>query len=95
MSESADGSGYAPPPAPSYAAAPRQPGVFDEVMGMLGGKLKELARTALDSASAAVKESIQTRVPQMVDQASARLVDQAGCPTGSSFSAGFDARRGV
>lgn len=96
MSEaSADGSDYAPPPAPAYAAAPRQPGVFDEVMAMVGGKVKELARTALESASAAVKESIQTRVPQIVDQASARLVDQAACPTGSSFSTGFDARRGV
>lgn len=97
MSEaSADGSAYAPPSyAPAYAAAPRQPGVFDELVAMLGGKLKDLAQTALESASAAVKESIQTRVPQIVDQASARITEAAAGHTGSSFSSGFEARRGV
>jgi hypothetical protein len=65
-------------------------------MGMLGNKAKELARTALESASAAVKESIQTQVPRLVGDASERLVDRAAaCPTGTTFSTGFDARRGM
>jgi ElaB/YqjD/DUF883 family membrane-anchored ribosome-binding protein len=100
MSEaSADGSAYAPPPPPSYAAStPSRPGVWDELLGMVGGKAKELARTALESVSEAVKQSIQTRVPQIVDQASARLTDAAACAAGStgasSFASEFEARRG-
>jgi ElaB/YqjD/DUF883 family membrane-anchored ribosome-binding protein len=101
MSEaSADGSDYAPP-RQAYAAAgaaPRQPGVWDELLGMIGGKAKELARTAMESVSEAVKQSIQTRVPQIVDQASARLTDAAACAGGypgtSSFAEGFDGRGG-
>lgn len=81
-----------PPAAPSYAAstasrAESKPGVIDEFMDMLGDKAKEMARTALESVSAAIKQNIETGVPKLVDDAASRLTD-AGKPASS-----FDARR--
>jgi ElaB/YqjD/DUF883 family membrane-anchored ribosome-binding protein len=83
-----------PPAPPSYAAstAPAgKPGVIDEFMDMLGDKAKEMARTALESVSAAIKQNIETGVPKLVDEAASRLTDTgAGEPT---FAGDFDARR--
>ena len=63
------------PAAPSYAAstASEKPGVIDEFMDMLGGKAKEMARTALESVSAAIKQNIETGVPKLeIGRASCR-----------------------
>jgi len=83
-----------PPAPPAARAEPSQPGVLDEVFAMLGDRAKELARTALESVSAAVKESIQTQVPRLVNDASARLTENAAELVDSSFAGRFDSRRG-
>jgi len=82
------------PPAPAYAA-PREPGLFDELFGMLGDKAKELARSALETVSASLKESIQTQIPRVVNDASAKLVDNVAGAGNTSFADRFDARRGT
>jgi len=80
-----------PPPAYAASAASEKPGVIDEFMDMLGGKAKEMARTALESVSAAIKQNIETGVPKLVDEAASRLTDTS---TGdATFAGGFDARR--
>lgn len=89
----------APHAAPSYAAshqptaaADHKPGVLDEFMDMLGDKAKEMARTALETVSAAIKQNIETGVPKLVDEAAARLTDTgAGAPRPHGDP--FDARR--
>lgn len=81
------------PAAPSYAAAvssSEPPGIIDEFMGMLGDKAKEMARSALETVSAAIKQNIETGVPKLVDDAASRLTDAAG---GAGFAGRFDARR--
>jgi len=82
------------PAAPAYAA-PREPGLFDELFGMLGDKAKELARSALETVSASLKESIQTQIPRVVNDASAKLVDNVAGAGNTSFADRFDARRGT
>lgn len=85
----------APHAAPSYAAsaqptaaADRKPGVIDEFMDMLGDKAKEMARTALESVSAAIKQNIETGVPKLVDDAASRLTNTgAPGPHGNPFDA--------
>ena len=64
-----------PVSAPPRGAPVEQPGVLDEVVAMLGDKVKELARTAVETGYAAVKENIQTNVPKLVDDATNRLVE--------------------
>jgi len=84
-----------PPAPPAYAAsrpADEKPGVIDEFMDMLGGKAKELVRTALESVSAAVKQNIESGVPKLVDEAASRLTDATGSGE-RTFSDQFDARR--
>lgn len=83
------------PPAPVAApAAPREPGLFDELFNMLGDRAKELARSTLETVAASLKESIQTQVPRLVNDASSRLVDNCAGSADSSFAERFDARRG-
>ena len=70
-----------------------KPGIMDEFMGMVGEKVKELARTAMETASGAVKDSIKDRVPKLVDNAAERLTDTDGTAGADPFAARFDARR--
>jgi len=93
-SRMAEASVERPPAPPAARAEPSQPGVLDEVFAMLGDRAKELARTALESVSAAVKDSIQTQVPRLVNDASARLTENAAEFVDSSFAERFDSRRG-
>ncbi|WP_439631642.1 DUF883 family protein [Gemmata sp.] len=55
--------------APSAPAAPRGPGLFDELIAMAGRKVRELAETALETASAAANQSVRDNVPKLVDAA--------------------------
>jgi len=82
------------PAAPQAArsVANEQPGLADEFMGMVGDKVKDLARTALEAVSAAVKENIQTGVPQLVNEAAARLTETGPDANGLPFKPRFDAR---
>jgi ElaB/YqjD/DUF883 family membrane-anchored ribosome-binding protein len=71
---------YLPPSVPPEARrpeVPREPGVLDEVFEMIGGKAKELARTALETVSTAIKQTIEKEVPKFVDGAASRLTEPA------------------
>lgn len=79
---------------PAYAAAaPRQPGIMDDFMKMVGGKLKELAQTAIESVSQSVKSNIETGVPKLVDDAATRLTDKISDSDAPTLAGRFDARR--
>jgi len=82
-----------PVASPAFAAAPSNspPGLVDEFMSMIGGKLKELAETTLNSVAASVKTNIESSVPHLVDEAAATLTSAAeGAPT---LASRFDSRR--
>ena len=84
------------PAAPPVARAPADdtPGVLDGVMGVIGDKVKDLVRTALDTVAVSLKEQIQTGVPKLVGDAASRLTDTGTAPAanGSPFAGRFDAR---
>jgi len=82
--------GYAPQPA---ASVPSRPGILDDFMGMIGGKLKELAETALNSLSTSAKAAVETTLPKLVDEAASRLTDRAAEAEPTTLAARFDARR--
>jgi ElaB/YqjD/DUF883 family membrane-anchored ribosome-binding protein len=87
---SAPPSRFAPEP---VRAAEEKPGMFDELFGMLGGKAKELAHTALESVSAALKQSIQQRAPGLVDEAASYLTGAGAANGPRTFAEQFEARR--
>lgn len=79
-----------PAPAPSQPLSPhpfastREPGLFDDVIGMLGRKVKEMTETAIDAATSALNKNIRDGVPKLVDEAAQRLVpngDQTSSPS--------------
>ena len=79
----------AAPPAASRSVD-EKPGVIDEFMNMLGDKAKEMARTALETVSNAIKQNIEKGVPKLVDDAASHLTGAEGEP---AFAGGFEARR--
>ena len=75
-------------PAPAYAApAPSresaEPGLFGNLLGMVGKQVRDLAEQALSTAVASLQESIKTRVPQMVDTAVSNVTERVACATES------------
>lgn len=60
---------YSPPAAPQSS----EPGFFDEILGQVSREVKRLAHDAIASTSAAVKQSISTEVPKLVDSAVSRV----------------------
>ncbi len=89
----ANASPPAPAASPTPAAPPRAPGVMDEFMGLITGKLKELAEVAIESVSASVKQNIATGVPKLVDDAATRLTDKLSDSEEPTLASRFDARR--
>lgn len=71
-------------PAAAPPRAPGKPGIFDELLSMIGRKVREAAENVIDSAGAAVNENIRTNVPRLVDAAAEmatdRLTPEAGGP---------------
>src|SRR5439155_1348454 len=57
-------------------AEPPDRGVFGAVLGMLGHELRQLAESALTTAVASLKHSINARIPDVVDAAVHRTADQ-------------------
>ena len=62
------------PVAPQYLGTPpsevkSEPGLFDNLMEMVGKKVKALAETAIESASAAVTEQVREGIPKLVENA--------------------------
>lgn len=60
---------YAAPPTVTSSAPSAARGLFDDLTSMLGRKVKELAETAIDSASTAANQSVRDNVPKLVDAA--------------------------
>jgi ElaB/YqjD/DUF883 family membrane-anchored ribosome-binding protein len=63
--------GSVPPGYSAYSAhaEPARAGMFAGLMGMVGGEIEQLARQALTTALASLKQSVNERVPKMVDDA--------------------------
>jgi ElaB/YqjD/DUF883 family membrane-anchored ribosome-binding protein len=51
----------------------REPGVFDELINMVGREAKRLAQDAIAATSAALKDNIHSGVPKLVDAAVSRV----------------------
>lgn len=78
-----------PPPAPSnpVASSPREPGLLDELFGMLGKKVKEMTEIAIEAAAAAANKNIQESVPKLIDEAAKHLVRENREAAEPSFDA--------
>lgn len=57
-----------PPSSSPVSPSTPKPGMLDELMGMMGDKVRDLARTALESASTALSETIREELPHFVSQ---------------------------
>jgi len=57
-------------------AVPAQPGIFSGLMGMIGGEIEQLARQALTTAIASLKQSVNEKVPRLMDDAVQTLADR-------------------
>ena len=79
-------------PQPAYrpepvAREPQKPGIGNELFDLVGDHLKTLVRTALESVSTAIKDSIQGTVPRLVGEAASRLhIEMPAEPTRNGFS---------
>jgi len=71
--------------APSFASS-RAPGMFDDLLGMVGRKVKEVAENLIDSATGAVTKSIQDGVPKLVDEAAKRFIPGNEYPSERGFN---------
>jgi len=56
-------------------AAPRQPGVFDDLLNMISQEVRKVAETAISTLSESVKHSVHDGIPKMVDGAVTKLAD--------------------
>jgi len=63
-------------PVPAY----RPPGFLDQLVEMLGSRVKELAETAVNSVSASLKGTIEETVPTLINQAASHLTEPSSEP---------------
>jgi ElaB/YqjD/DUF883 family membrane-anchored ribosome-binding protein len=96
VSSLAEGRQSARPPsmvAPSMGYTPEAPskgGVFDELLSMLGKKLRETAENVIDSASKAVNQTVREGIPKLMDTATETVSDRFASPErGNPYRAGF------
>jgi len=75
------------PPGPAPSATPGGPGFFNDLIGMLGRKVREVTETLIDSATTAVNQTVRENVPKLVDVAAEHLTPDAGA-TGTARMAG-------
>jgi len=76
-----------PVASPHPAAAPSRPGVFDDLLAMIGRKVREVAENAIDSAGKAVNQNVRDGVPKLVDAATEMAAERLA-PTGVGPRAG-------
>jgi len=69
------------PVAAPAASAPAKPGIFDDLLAMLGRKVREVAENVIDSASKAVNQNVRDGVPKLVDAATEMAAERL-TPTG-------------
>lgn len=63
----------APAPVPAQAAAPRRPGLFDDLLKRLTDEVGKVAETALKTLSESVTRSVHDGIPKMVDGAVSKV----------------------
>jgi uncharacterized protein YoxC len=68
-------------------AAPAQPGIFSGLMGMVGSEIEQLARQALTTAIASLKQSVNEKVPRLMDDAVQTLADRVTGHNGAAHAA--------
>ena len=78
--------GYAAPAAAPAAAAPAPSGMFANLWAMVGGEVEQLARQALSTALASLKQSVNEQVPRLVDGAVHNVADRVAGHTGAAHS---------
>jgi ElaB/YqjD/DUF883 family membrane-anchored ribosome-binding protein len=69
-------------------AAPSHPGMLAGLWGMVGGELEQLARQVLTTAVASLKQSLNEKVPRLMDDAVQNLANRVTGQDGSTH-AGF------
>jgi vacuolar-type H+-ATPase subunit E/Vma4 len=57
-------------------AAPDRPGMFANLWAMVGGEVEQLAKQALSTALASLKQSVNEQVPRLVDGAVQNVADR-------------------
>ncbi len=57
-------------------AEPARPGMFAGLMAMVGGELEQLAKQALSTALASLKQSVNEKVPRLMDDAVQNLANR-------------------
>ena len=72
--------------------APARRGVFGGLMDTLGGELERLAKDALSTALASLKQSVNEKVPKLMDDAVQNVADRV---TGQAPAAGYAPPRGT
>lgn len=72
---------------------PARPGMFAGLWAMIGGEVEQLARQALSTALASLKQSVNDRVPRMVDDTVKNLADRVTGHNGAGHGgyAGYSA----
>jgi len=69
-------------------AAPREPGLFDDLLGMVGRKVKEAAEHVIDSATASVTKNVQESIPKLIDGAAKRFIPDMELSREPGYNAG-------
>jgi ElaB/YqjD/DUF883 family membrane-anchored ribosome-binding protein len=52
---------------------PHAPGLFDELLNMAAGKLREVGRVAIEAATASLSSTVRETIPKLVNQATHKL----------------------
>jgi ElaB/YqjD/DUF883 family membrane-anchored ribosome-binding protein len=67
-----------PAPAPiPVTPVPSGPGLFDDLIGMLGRKCKEMTESLIDVATASIDKRVREGVPKLIDVAAEHLTPRA------------------
>jgi ElaB/YqjD/DUF883 family membrane-anchored ribosome-binding protein len=76
--------GYAHP-----APEPSRPGLFANLWAMVGGEVEQLAKQALSTALASLKQSVNEQVPRLVDGAVQNVADRVSGNNNAAHAAPF------
>lgn len=89
---SATPSAVAPPSSMAFTppATSSKSGVFDELLSMLGRKLREMAENVIESASKSVNQTVSEGIPKLMNAVTQAAPDQfSSHERGSPYRAGF------
>jgi ElaB/YqjD/DUF883 family membrane-anchored ribosome-binding protein len=77
-------------PAPTLTPMPPPsgPGLFDDLVGMLGRKLKEVTESFIDAATTSINKNVREGVPKLIDAAAEHLTPKTNGSPESRFDGG-------